>query len=514
MSATRVPLIAHIPAEGVALLNLLGIVVCVVGVLVACAVLWPLVRAITKRLAPSDGIRHFGLRDLLLVVSGVTVVIGYNLAVIDGEKRRPVLFVCEAEQAAEALNRSAGEALTLSEITQTPTLCSGHNVFLIPESLSNEEAVAQAEAATQRVRPRPWIRVLRIPASVDGDRTAVESWITAQWVKQDARIENEFRRLDWEQRRKYWEPNEVEETIPYLFVCESEPAAVVLNSLRHDGGSRIAYTLAEIVDSPDVCRDHEVLVIPQQLDDDQILAQAEGSVANLQPRPAVRVFHVADDGDGRTSTVEAWIAEQRDRKAIEVSSSVWRLLRQQYPRYADPRFVDLKHAAVALVPPIAVLVLASLRLVSAYALAISSAAICILALLLPICREVWGFMALPACFVFAPLCTDSREIYLGSAAAIGAAANLFFATAYMAYWKIGGQSNARLNFARLASVVAIGCAVAALYPLTRLSELMPIYMGYGVWIAGLLALAIGSWNTSIADTADSAEGPPEDADVG
>lgn len=358
---TSLVFLGHMSPQTEFLLQLLAIAACVLGLLTIWGSLW-LLRRIIQRMAPDVGIRHFGLRLFLIVISILAVVVGYNVAVLQSEKGMPPIYVCETKSATDAL-RSVQHAtvVSIADIKQAPGSCLNHNVFAIPETLSNKEIMEQVETLLMDVRPCPWVRVLRFPASAEG--RSVETWINSRKEKMND---------------------------------------------------------------------------------------------------------------------------------IEISSAVWRLVYSQHRRPQEPPHMTLTHGTLAFLPPVAVLLLVISGRVSGRSLATYSVVFSLVALLLPVWNDVWGFAALPACFFMA------GTGYEGATAVLGLWANLLFVAAYAAYWQVSERSIARLKFARIASVIALVCGLTALYPLSHLVGQMPIYMGFGVWIAGLLSLAIGSWRTPIA----------------
>lgn len=283
--------------------------------------------------------------------------------------------------------------------------------------------------------------------------------------------------------------------MPPIYVCETQSATEALRSVKHSS----VVSMADIRQVPASCRNHNVFAIPETFSNKEIIQKVE--VLLVDVRPWVRMLRFPTSAEGRS--VETWINDRKGKmNDIEISSAVWGLVSSQHPRPGEARYVDQIHGMLALLPPAAILLLAAFGGISGRALASWSAMLCLLALALPMWNDVWGFAALPACVlcVGALVYPDGRD--LGLAASLGLAANLLFTAAYVAYWRMNRNPIGRLRFARVGSVIALACALAAIYPLSGVGGQMPIYMGYGVWVAGLLALAIGSWlipNTGVSD---------------
>ena len=68
-----------------------------------------------------------------------------------------------------------------------------------------------------------------------------------------------------------------------------------------------------------------------------------------------------------------------------------------------------------------------------------------------------------------------------------------FALAVARRCNLGRKS---LVFSQWSATLAFCCALAAIVPLGLCEGQLPIYLGYGVWVASLLALALGSWRLS------------------
>jgi hypothetical protein len=158
-------------------------------------------------------------------------------------------------------------------------------------------------------------------------------------------------------------------------------------------------------------------------------------------------------------------------------------------------------ALAALVPIVAVWLVGRWRFVSAHLLAHGSMVLYLVSLGVPALMLggdlMFGYLAWFLSFAgIEPLFDDWRLHAVGEtmwypiACTMGAAANVAFLTAYVAYLLSGRWPQAYTRGYR-AENFGTAFALLVLLPLALSSELNAIYPGYGLWTASFLALALG-----------------------
>lgn len=164
------------------------------------------------------------------------------------------------------------------------------------------------------------------------------------------------------------------------------------------------------------------------------------------------------------------------------------------------------HAVLATVPIIGVWIVPATGLVSGRRLAFLSLAVFGVALLVPALRFEgmgFGWQAFGLSFfgTFVGIYTfpdwrTSEETCLYLASTIGAVANVIFLVGYVSFVTsvIWGRG---LHLARWSASIGSCLALLVVFPMCLGNGLNSIYIGYGLWIAAMVALALGSWTTSV-----------------
>ena len=162
------------------------------------------------------------------------------------------------------------------------------------------------------------------------------------------------------------------------------------------------------------------------------------------------------------------------------------------------------HALVAALPILGVLGVHATAVINERRLAVVSLAIYGVALATPALRLAsdlaLGCFAFLASFFGIALFSDwgstGEHFWYPIACTMGALANVSYIVGYVSFltfvrWRKG------IDLARWSSTLGACLSLSVILPLALSTELNGVYLGYGLWAASLLALALGSWRAAI-----------------
>lgn len=262
-----------------------------------------------------------------------------------------------------------------------------------------------------------------------------------------------------------------------------------------------ALTLSDVSERPQECRGRRVFVLPEGMSGEQMRTTVAQYTVELRPQPILYVVEIPGVSGDRS--VKQWIdnldAPPPRRKVYYLQELVY----QQHPPWLYPERRFGMHTFAAAIPVLAVFMLGLSRRIEAERFVRLSVAMFIAALALPVVDEFWGFLALPGSYIGTSELLYDNHWALGLASLLGAVANLLFAASYFVYRR-SRRRNAANRFSRVAAIAAFCCAMVAILPLALEGEL-PIYLGYGVWAASMLALAFGANSPAFLNCSQLAE---------
>lgn len=164
-------------------------------------------------------------------------------------------------------------------------------------------------------------------------------------------------------------------------------------------------------------------------------------------------------------------------------------------------------SAVSLLPVVVVGVVYRLQLAGPSALAIGSILLFSISLAVPAAlwgdEVMFGWLAWLESFVGLQFFHDRHidggwlfrsftiPVSIPIACAIGSAANVAYLLAVAAYW-VGRTNRSVRKLSHRASILAVSLAALILIPLCLTGDLSKLYAGYGLWVASMLALALGT----------------------
>ncbi|MHB8897807.1 MAG: hypothetical protein ACYC6Y_03565 [Thermoguttaceae bacterium] len=161
------------------------------------------------------------------------------------------------------------------------------------------------------------------------------------------------------------------------------------------------------------------------------------------------------------------------------------------------------HALIAAIPILGVFAVNATAAINERRLAVLSLVIYGIALATPALRLasdlVSGYSAFLLSFIGVGLFSDwgshGEHFWYPIACTMGAVANVSFMVGCVSFltsvlWRKG------IGLARWSSTLGACLSLSVILPLALSTELNAVYLGYGLWAASLLALALGSWRTA------------------
>ena len=94
--------------------------------------------------------------------------------------------------------------------------------------------------------------------------------------------------------------------------------------------------------------------------------------------------------------------------------------------------------------------------------------------------------------------SSGEQFWYPIACTMGALANISFIVGYISFLRFVLLQKS-IDLARRSATLGSCLALFVILPLGLSNELNGIYVGYGLWVASFLALALGSWRTKLKD---------------